>query len=199
MKAQNVLYFSDNVIYLKNKKKDILIKYKVGKNILANGKIINTMRFIKTYEKLLSENSLNNFLFGETLKIIVAPYYNSIDINLLKNVFANFNYRKVIIDLETKYYKLNQTNAYLNVFDTYQVLSFIDEFKKVNNILITNNLFLNLEDLMSYIKYRIQDRELYLLGRGELLNNFFNSFEEKYHNKTYIFANHEEYLITKAN
>lgn len=198
MKAQNILYLGDNTIYLKSNKNNKIIKYKTSKGVLVNGKIGNTKGFLKSYELLLQENKLNNKLFGEKIKIIVGPVYNGLDINILKNVFAYFNYRKIMVDNETKYYKLNGNNAYLNVFDNYCYLTYMNEYKKIISINILNNMFFNEQDLCAYIKYQIKDRELYLLGVGERLNNIFNTFEEKYGNKTYVFSNSEDYLIMRA-
>ncbi len=198
MKAKNILYITDNKLYLYNYKKDNIIKYKIGNNIVNGGRIVNPDKFIKAYEKLIQDNHLNNSLFGETIKIIINSNNNASDIVLLKNIFASFNYRHTYIENETKYYKLNTSNAYLNIFDNYVILTFQNEYKKTESFVIYTNLFLNTDDLMEYLKYRLNDRELYLLGDGDTLNYIFDNFEEKFGNKTYIFSNNEVYLISKA-
>lgn len=197
MKAKNILYITDNKLYLYNYKKEDTIKYKIGNNIINLGRIASPDRFIKAYEKLINENHLNNNIFGETIKIIINSSNNASDIVLLKNIFASFNYRHIYIENETKYYKLNNNNAYLNVFDNYINLTFQNEYKKTESFIIPNNLFLNTDDLMKFIKYRINDREVYLLGVGDTLNYIFENFENNYGNKTYIFSNNEVYLISK--
>ncbi len=194
-KLNNVLYLTDDCIYLKNKKKNKLIKYKINLGIIEYGKIYNIDKFIKLYEKILKDNNLNNNLLGDTIKIIVSPNYTPADITLLKKLFERFNYRKIVVDNEIKTYKLNNNNCYLNVFDNFMNLSFIDEYKKINSFIIYNNYFLTIDKLLSSIKDRIQNKEIILLGHGEFLQKIFEYFENKYDNKTYIFTNFETYLI----
>lgn len=117
MKYNYVLHITDDNLYLK--KKDKVIKYKLAKDVIYGGKVANINKFMKSLEKLLSENHLNNSLFGEKIKIIVASNYTPADITFLKNIMNCFNYRKISIDKELKYYKLNSTNSYVNVFDNY--------------------------------------------------------------------------------
>lgn len=194
MKYNYVLHITDDYLYLK--KKDKVIKYKLGKDVIYGGKIANINKFMKSLEKLLSENHLNNSLFGEKIKIIVASNYTPADITFLKNIINCFNYRKISIDKELKYYKLNSTNSYVNVFDNYLNITFLDEYKKVNNIYIETKCFLNNDDLMSYINYILGEKEVYLLGSGNLINEIFSNFENQFNKKTYIFKNFETYIIT---
>ncbi len=194
-KLNNVLYLSDDFIYLKNKKKDKLIKHKINSGIIEYGKIYNIDKFIKVYEKLLKDNNLNNNLLGDTIKIIVSPNYTPTDIIILKKLFERFNYRKIIVDNEIKTYKINNNNCYLNIFDNYILLTYIDEYKKINSYIVYNNYFLSIDKLLSSIKDKIKNKEIILLGHGEFLQKVFEYFEEKYNNKTYIFTNFETYLI----
>lgn len=197
MKMKNILYITDDYLYLKNKKNKDIIKYKVSKNIIESGKIVNISKFNKLYEKMLSDNHLNNSLFGETIKIIVTPNYKSADITLLKNIFNCFNYRKVIVDYITKNYKLNDNNCYINIISNTIFITMLNEYKKINTITILSSNFKNTLDLCKYIKYIVLDRELYLLGSGELLTEIFNLFEDTFGNKTFIFSNHDTYILTK--
>ena len=194
-KLNNVLYLTDDFIYLKNKKKDKLIKHKINSGIIEYGKIYNIDKFIKVYEKLLKDNNLNNNLLGDTIKIIVSPNYTPSDIIILKKLFERFNYRKIIVDNEIKTYKINNNNCYLNIFDNYILLTYIDEYKKINSYIVYNNYFLSIDKLLASIKDKIKNKEIILLGHGEFLQKVFEYFEEKYNNKTYIFTNFETYLI----
>lgn len=196
MKYNYVLHITDDYLYLK--KKDKVIKYKLAKDVVYGGKVANINKFMKSLEKLLSENHLNNSLFGEKIKIIVASNYTPADITFLKNIMNCFNYRKISIDKELKYYKLNSTNSYVNVFDNYSNITFLDEYKKVNNIYIETKCFLNNDDLMSYINYILGEKEVYLLGSGNLINEIFSNFENKFNKKTYIFSNYETHIITSV-
>lgn len=195
----NIIYLTDEYIFIKNKKQKDIIKYKINKNIILNGKIINAQKFIKTYELVLKKYNLNTNFFGDTIKIITNASYSLLDKQILKNIFSTLNYRKIVIENASKYLKLNQSNAYLEIYDTYQILSFLDGYRKINNILITNNFFKTTEDIFLYIKYRINEKELYLLGFGSLFEEFFNKFENECDNKTYTFFDSSIYYISHAN
>lgn len=197
MKYNYIVHLTDDYLYLK--KKETIIKCKLPKDIIYGGKIANINKFMKTFEKLLSENHLNNSLFGEKIKVIVSSNYTNADITFLKNILNCFNYRKISIDKELKVYKLNRINAYINVFDTYLNITFLDEYKEVNNIYIETKSFLSADDLMKYLDYITDNKEIYLLGSGTLINDIFSIFEEKFNKKTYIFQNNQTHIITSQN
>ena len=73
MKVNNLLYLTDNMIYLKNKKRKEIIKNKINKNIIKFGKIYNIEKFLKEYNIFLNKYHLNNNLFGDTIKVIINP------------------------------------------------------------------------------------------------------------------------------
>lgn len=198
MKTNNIVYLTDEYIYLKNKKKKDIIRYKINDGIISGGKISNIKNFIKTYEKLLNEFHLNNSLFGDAIKIIVLPSYLPSEINMLKNIFMVFNYRKIIIEKELKYFKLSNNNAYINVYNNYISISYLDEFKKINNLYFEPKLFENEQDLIKYLKYILNSKEIYLLGNGNLLNTIFSDLENKTGLKTYLYSNHETYILDKS-
>lgn len=197
-KIDNILYLTDDTIYLKNKKIDNIIKYKINDGIVNNGKVININKFINTYEKLINTNRINNSLFGETIKVIVPNIYSNADILVLKNILETFNYRKIFIDLESKYYKLNNDNAYINIQNNYMLLYYLDEYKKMNVKNIPSNFFSNMKDTMNYISKLVNNKDLYLIGKGELFQDFFNKFESIYKIKTYMFTDNELYLINAS-
>lgn len=198
MKTNNIVYLTDEYIYLKNKKKKDIIRYKISDGIISGGKISNIKNFIKTYEKLLNEFHLNNSLFGDAIKIIVLPSYLPSEINMLKNIFMVFNYRKIIIEKELKYFKLSNNNAYINVYNNYISISYLDEFKKINNLCFEPKLFKNEQDLIKYLKYILNSKEIYLLGNGNLLNTIFSDLENNTGLKTYLYSNHETYILDKS-
>lgn len=200
MKYNNILHITDDCLYLKSKKQKDIIKYKLSKNIVYGGRISNIKKFMKSFEKLLSENHLNNSLFGETIKVVVASNYTPADITFLKNIINSFNYRKIIIEKELKYYKLNNNIAYViayvNVFDNYFNITYLDEYKKINNIYMETQCFLKIDDILEYFSYILNQKEVYLLGSGELIKEIFSKLEDKFNIKTYIFSNYETYIIT---
>lgn len=198
MKTNNIVYLTDEYIYIKNKKIKEIIKYKINSNIIYGGKISNIKKFIKTYENILNEYRLNSSLFGDSIKIIVLPSYTSSEIIMLKNIFSVFNYRKILIEKEIKYYKLSNNNSFINVFDNYISITYFDEYKKINNIYFETKMFKNEKDIIHYIKYIIENKEIYLLGNGKILTSLFNSLESMINNKTFIYSNHETYILEKA-
>ena len=198
MKFNNILHITDDYLYLKAKKHKNIIKQKLALNTVYGGKIYNIKKFMKIFEKLLNENHLNNSLFGETIKIIVSSNYTPADITFLKNVMACFNYRKIVIEKELNYYKLNDKNTYINIFDNYFNITFLDEYKKINNIYMETKSFYNNDDILNYISYITKDKEVCLLGSGDLLKETFANLENKFNKKTYIFSNHETLIITSA-
>lgn len=198
MKFNNILHITDDYLYLKAKKHKNIIKQKLALNTVYGGKIYNIKKFMKIFEKLLNENHLNNSLFGETIKIIVSSNYTPADITFLKNVMTCFNYRKIVIEKELNYYKLNDKNTYINIFDNYFNVTFLDEYKKINNIYVETKSFYNNDDILNYISYITKDKEVCLLGSGDLLKETFANLENKFNKKTYIFSNHETLIITSA-
>ena len=198
MKFNNILHITDDYLYLKAKKHKNIIKQKLALNTVYGGKIYNIKKFMKIFEKLLNENHLNNSLFGETIKIIVSSNYTPADITFLKNVMACFNYRKIVIEKELNYYKLNDKNTYINIFDNYFNVTFLDEYKKINNIYMETKSFYNNDDILNYISYITKEKEVCLLGSGDLLKETFANLENKFNKKTYIFSNHETLIITSA-
>lgn len=198
MKFNNILHITDDYLYLKAKKHKNIIKQKLALNTVYGGKIYNIKKFMKTFEKLLNENHLNNSLFGETIKIIVSSNYTPADITFLKNIMTCFNYRKIVIEKKLNYYKLNEKNTYINIFDNYFNVTFLDEYKKINNIYMETKSFYNNEDILNYINYITKDKEVCLLGSGDLLKETFANLENKFNKKTYIFSNHETLIITSA-
>ena len=168
MKFNNLIYLTDEAIYLKNKKQKNIIKFKITKGIIKYGKVYHVDKFLKSYSKLLNDFHLNNNLFGDTIKVIINSTYTPADIFFLKTILEKFNYRKIVFEQETKLYKLN------------------------------NSFFPNFDDLLNYIKSKIENKELYLIGNGDKISEILEKFEEKYQNGTYIYSDNEFYLLNSV-
>lgn len=194
-KVNNIVYITDDCIYLKNKKRNLFIKSNINKGIIECNKIYNIEKFIKSYEKILKDNNLNNNLIGDTIKIIVTPNYYPSDIFMLKKIFEKFNYRKIIVENEIKTYKLNNTNSYLNIFDNYLFLTYLDEYQKIKSFVINSNYYLDINSLIKTIKDRINNKDILIIGHGKLLQDIFNKYESTYNNKTYLYSNYDTYVI----
>lgn len=59
-------------------------------------------------------------------------------------------------------------------------------------------LFPNFDDLLNYIKSKIENKELYLIGNGDKISEILEKFEEKYQNGTYIYSDNEFYLLNSV-
>lgn len=194
-KVNNIAYLTDETIYFKNVKTNKIIKQKINKNIIINGKVANIDKFMNVFDKILKDNNINNNIFGDTIKIIVNPTYTNSDNYLIKNLLEKFNFRKVFIENEIKNYKLNKENCYLNINNEYILMSYINEYQKIENYIIPNNFFNDEKSLFDYIKQKIKNKVIYLIGTGEKLNMFFNNFEQDYGNSTYLINESDTYLL----
>ena len=58
--------------------------------------------------------------------------------------------------------------------------------------------FYNNDDILNYINYISKDKEVCLLGSGDLLKEVFANLENKFDKKTYFFSNHETLIITST-
>lgn len=194
-RVNNIVYLTDETIYFKNVKTNKIIKQKINKNIIINGKVANIDKFMNVFDKILKDNNINNNIFGDTIKIIVNPTYTNSDNYLIKNLLEKFNFRKVFIENEIKNYKLNKENCYLNINNEYILMSYINEYQKIENYIIPNNFFNDEKSLFDYIKQKIKNKVIYLIGTGEKLNMFFNNFEQDYGNSTYLINESDIYLL----
>ena len=77
-------------------------------------------------------------------------------------------------------------------------MNYLDEYKKINNIYMETQGFLKTDDILEYLSYILNQKEVYLLGSGELINEIFSKLEDKFNIKTYIFSNYETYIITSV-
>lgn len=196
-KVHNILYITDNYLYLKNIKYKDIIKYKIGSNIIVNSKIANIPNFIKAYTKLLEKYKINNHILGDSILIVINSLYTKADMTMLTNIFCSLNYNKVLFNTEEKYFKLNTDNAYLNITDNYMILTYMDYYKKNHTLLIPNTLFDTLNDTMDYLSKKLKHKELFIIGSGDTFQEIFNFFEDKYKIKTYMFTDHEYYIMNK--
>ena len=60
MKTNNIVYLTDEYIYLKNKKKKDIIRYKINDGIISGGKISNIKNFIIAPLDILCYTDIEN-------------------------------------------------------------------------------------------------------------------------------------------
>ena len=193
MKKKNVLLLTDKYIYFKNNSK--ILKYQIDKGIVINGKVANIEKFNKVFSKFLKKNNLNNTIFGDTIKVIINNTWTNADMFVIKYILININYRKIEFIYDIDFYNMNTKNAYLVIYDNYMILNYLDDYKKHSTILVTSNMYDKLEDFMDYIATKVLKKELFILGYGTMLQDFFNVFEDTYNIHTYIYANNETYFL----
>lgn len=140
------IYISNKKIYFLNKEKNFyVIKQKES---LFKDNYLKEEKFEKTIINLFLEHKIKNQLFN--LKIIVyIDFLNSININIIKEVFQKHFFNKIIIKrmniLKSYKFKIFITKGYLIVIN--------NKIKKTLNF----NIFLDKKDilkgLISYINY----------------------------------------------
>ena len=193
-KNKNILYLSDDYIFLYSHNLKKMIKYKLPNNVLKNGKVANTKLFIANYKKFMHEYKLNNNLLGDKITIIVNPSYTKTDIDLITNLFQDLAYRKVQIVNEMKLYNLNSSNAYLNYNNEYFIFSYLDYYKVKHSYLLPTELFTE-SAVIELLSKLIKKRNVFCFGLKKDLAQFILKFEAKTSNIVYTFQNNETYLL----
>mgnify|MGYP006990157809 CR=1 FL=1 len=61
-------------------------------------------------------------------------------------------------------------------FISNSLLTFFNEYHRIENILVEKNFFNSKEEVFQYIKSKIKDKDLYLIGDGPLLDEFYECF-----------------------
>ena len=190
---QTIIYLTDEFIYIASKEK--IEKVKLPKNLVLNGKVASINRFITKFMDISKKYNLNNSILGNKLKVLVHAKYTPADITLLKNIFEKLNFRKINIEIENKYYQLNQNNSWLNINSNYALLTYLNEYLKSETILIERNFFNNYLEFLAYIKSKIKNKNLFLIGASEECEKILKDFETQYGNYTYLFENSETFLL----
>ena len=106
---ENILYL-DDYINLYNKKKDLLIKNIPYKGTLKYGKIIDHIKFIKKYNKILENNKLNKNILGSSILVIINDSYTKEDKRIIKEALENLNYKRVVFKKELEYFKIKKNS-----------------------------------------------------------------------------------------
>lgn len=189
---------TDNWIYFYNYKLKKKYKASMSKNVIKNGKIADIDKFIHRYEEVLKENHLSGSVFGDKIIIVVHHKYTKADAAILKSIFEKMNYRDIKIIYEYKYYDMLEDRVWINYNRGYLLLTYIDDFGKLESFLIEEGFFESDRELYEYIKKRIKNRDIYIIGNSKKIDKFYQDFEKEFENKTYIFTTGESYILNRV-
>ncbi len=182
-----IMYLVDNFIYLYYKNE--LINYKVNKNILNNGKIVNPNRFIKSLSFLFKKNKVNKTLFNQNALIIVNYIFNKSDKYIMNNILNELSINKV--NYLSDYELLNK--------ESYLIINNSNLFFITNS----NKFYIELNDLVNYelaiklIKKELK-KEIILIGNNDYLNKIHQFIEKKYNKSCYLIDEYKQFIINKA-
>ena len=153
---ENILYL-DDYINLYNKKKDLLIKNIPYKGTLKYGKIIDHIKFIKKYNKILENNKLNKNILGSSILVIINDSYTKEDKRIIKEALENLNYKRVVFKNELEYFKIKKNSILINANQDYINITYLENNGKVKVFNLEYNSFFKeiLIDVLKKFKNKI--------------------------------------------
>ena len=180
----NVLYLDDYINYYSEKLNKI-ISLKPYKDTLRNGYIINRIKFIKIFDKLLKD--IKPGLLNESITVIINNYATYEDKLLLKDVLNELNYKKVLFVNEERLLKVNKNKIYINCNSSYFYILHINYNGNLNlemykNIELNRNIIIELIKKQSVILY------------GKNIKDFINVLDNNNINY-YVYENYSNVLI----
>ena len=186
---ENILYLDEYINYY-DKKYGKIIKFKPYKKTLKNGIIIDSKKFLKSFEKLKKAYKIANALLNEKLILIINSNYSIDDKNKIKDLLEELNYKQIEIINEITFLKINKNNLYINYNESYFNIYYLDN-EKVKLINYENN---NVnKSLVINILKKINKENIIILGKNyqELINIF------KKTNCNYYFYEESDNLFIK--
>ena len=188
---ENILYL-DDYINLYNKKKDLLIKNIPYKGTLKYGKIIDHIKFIKKYNKILENNKLNKNILGSSILVIINDSYTKEDKRIIKEALENLNYKRVVFKKELEYFKIKKNSILINANQDYINITYLENNGKVKVFNLEYNSFFK-EILIDILK-KFKNKIIYLYGKNyeELI-----SILEKLKINYYYFEESENLILSK--
>ena len=195
---ENIVYLTDDFIYFYSYKNKKTYKIKLNKDIVFMGRVVDIEKFIKCFKEIIQKLNINQGLFSEKIHFIVNCNCHKVDIINLKKIFKYFNYHVIKIDYEIRYYYLNKDNVWLNIHKNYITITLINKYKKIEYYIIPKKYFKCMNDLYKYIKYLVDNKELYLIGNEKEVYKIFNVFEKNFKNITYVYSNSEMFLLDRV-
>ncbi len=188
---ENILYL-DDYINLYNKKKDLLIKNIPYKGTLKYGKIIDHIKFIKKYNKILENNKLNKNILGSSILVIINDSYTKEDKRIIKEALENLNYKRVVFKKELEYFKIKKNSILINANQDYINITYLENNGKVKVFNLEYNSFFK-EILIDILK-KFKNKIIYLYGKNyEELISILENLKINY----YYFEESENLILSK--
>lgn len=160
---ENILYLDDYINFY-NKKIDKIMVIQPYKNTLKNGKIIDRDKFIKKFNKFISDNNLKNNIFNNNISIITNNGTTEEDKKTFLEVFDELNYKNITFISEIDYLKIDKNSIYINYNYSYFYIYNINESGKVEiSFFDLNKLGRN---LMSYILNYFNKKKIFIFGKN---------------------------------
>ena len=162
---ENILYL-DDYINLYNTKKDLLIKSIPYKGTLKYGHVIDHLKFIKKYSKIIKDNKLNKNFFGSNILVIINDSYTKEDKRIIKESLETLNYKKITFKNEIDYFKLKKNDILIRSNFSYISITYLDALGKMKVLNLDYDNFT--KEFISDILKKFRNKKVYLYGKNYL-------------------------------
>ena len=124
MQPNNIIIFlvDDNIVLYKEK----LIKEKLKKNLINNGKITKTQEFYKNLESILKKHKLNKGIINNNITVLVDPTYTQADTQIISNILDKLSFNKITFINILTLLNIKKNNIWLIVNKNYMYLIHIN-------------------------------------------------------------------------
>lgn len=194
-KIHEILYISDNKIYLNDIRKNKIYEGKF-KSLKAD-EIINSKLFINEFYDFLNKNHLKQTLFGRNIKVIINTY-NKLNIEKIIEVLNECYNHIEIISLE-KLLKIDINTAYI-----YLNKSYIDFYYQKKNEIKSIRIYLYLfhESIEKTIKHILvniyKPKKVVVFGNIDYISKIAEIINKKFNIETNFPENFYNYIIEEC-
>ena len=189
---ENILYL-DDYINLYNAKKDLLIKSIPYKGTLKYGHIIDHIKFIKKYSKIIKDNKLNKNFFGSNILVIINDSYTKEDKRIIKESLEVLNYKKITFKNEIDYFKLKKNDILIRGNYSYLGITYLGGMGKIKVLNLDYDNFT--KEFISDVLKKFKNKKVYIYGKNYL--EIIDLLEELNINY-YYYADSENLIIAKT-
>lgn len=112
------------------------------KDIIVKGRIVDRLKFMEEFIKVLKQEKVKTSLFGGNITFVKDVYFNEMEVFFLDNIFIEMGFNKVIYldirkllpNMDATFIELNNTYMVINGKDVVLFLD-LDYFKDIPSIL----------------------------------------------------------------